>query len=81
MLMSTSLIFQCVNEVATYVHDFIQSRIIPTIDGGVIKSDNCIPTSTRLALQNAIAAIRAQNSQGRDCQVQDIVDPYLFGFA
>ena len=70
------------DEVASYVHSFIRTRMIPAIDGGVIKSDDCIPTTTRLALLNAIAAIRFQNpSNNRDCQVQDIVDPYLFAFA
>ena len=56
--------------------------MIPAIDGGVIKSDDCIPTLAKLALLNAIATMRAQNpSQIYDRQVQDIVDPYLFAFA
>lgn len=79
--MRTSLKFQCVDEIASYVHNFIPTRMIPAIDGGVIKSDDCIPTTTRLALLDAIAAIRAQNRQRRDCQVQDVVDPNLFAFA
>ena len=56
--------------------------MVPVIDGGVIKSDGCIPNSTKLSLLNAIAAIQRQNpSHSRDPQVRDIIDPYLFAFA
>ena len=56
--------------------------MIPAIDGGVIKSDGCIPSLTRLALLNAIAVIQSQSpSYNRDSQVRDIIDPYLFAFA
>ena len=80
--MTISLNPQCVNEVAYYVRNFIRTRIIPAIDGGVIKSDDCIPISTRLALLTAIAAIQASTpSHSQDRQVRDIVDPYLFAFA
>lgn len=72
----------CVDEVASYVHNFVQTRIIPAFEGGVVKSDDCVPTFTRHALLNAVAAIRTQNlSHSRDCQVRDIVDPYLFAYA
>ncbi|KAL8764660.1 MAG: hypothetical protein Q9194_006909, partial [Teloschistes cf. exilis] len=36
-----SMVDWCVDEVAYYVHDWIRTRIIPVIDGGVLKSDEC----------------------------------------
>ena len=56
--------------------------MVPVIDGGVIKSDDCIPNFTKLALLNAIAAIQSQSpSHGHGPQVRDIIYPYLFAFA
>ena len=73
----------CIEEVRNYVHSFTQSRIIPTLDGGVIKSDDCVDSAIKFDLQNSAAAFRRaaprptiQSSNN----VTDIVDPNLFPF-
>lgn len=66
------------------VHDFNRSKIIPAIDGGVLKSDTCVPSSTRIALTEAIALLRTPGTChdiSEDAVDQDLVDPFSFPFA
>lgn len=74
----------CVEEVKDYVHDFIPSRVIPSLDGGVIKSDDCVDQLLRLDVQRAAASLRraaAKDTRSSGDPVTDIVDPHLFPFA
>lgn len=65
-----------------YVRDFIASRIIPAIDGGVSKSDDCVPTFTKHDLQQAANVFRKGTIQSSPSHIHthDIVDPYMFPF-
>ena len=67
----------CAEEVKYYVQDFISTRIIPALDGGVIKSNDCIDLALRKDLQSATAALRKHSSE----QVVDLIDPYLYPYA
>ncbi|KAL8774321.1 MAG: hypothetical protein Q9209_001072 [Squamulea sp. 1 TL-2023] len=78
-----SMVDWCVEEVKYYVHDYTRTHIIPTIDGGVLKSDTCIPSTTRLGLTDAIATLRARHRSRiglTDSTTQDLVDPFSFAF-
>ena len=78
----TAKVTKCVEEVKYYVQNFVSSRFIPALDGGVLKSDNCVDSSLRGDLQRATAALR-RGSADSTCPSQrsvDIVDPYLFPF-
>ena len=46
-----SMLDWCVEEVKYYVHDFISTRIIPALDGGVIKLDDCLDKFLKEQLQ------------------------------
>ena len=63
-------------EVQNYTHDYINTAVIPALDGGVIKSDSCVDTATNLGLQEAAAVLR-KCGRCHECEV-NIVDPYLF---
>ena len=70
-------------EVQYYTHEFIDSTIIPALDGGVIKSDDCVDEATHAEVKEAVAALREHEGVSRrpeKCEV-DIVDPHLFPFA
>lgn len=57
--------------------------MVLAIDGGVLKSDVCLPTSTRVGLARGIASLRGHlrsNAKQEDDSVIDLVDPYLFPF-
>lgn len=74
----------CVEEVKYYIHDFIPSRIIPSLDGGVIKSDDCVDQLLITDVQRAAASLRRAATKGTGTSpgaVIDILDPYLFPFA
>ena len=62
------------------MRDFISSRIIPAIDGGVSKSDDCVHTRKKHGLQQAANRFRkgAVRSHPTHTQIHDIVDPYMF---
>ncbi|KAI4130905.1 MAG: hypothetical protein LQ338_001502 [Usnochroma carphineum] len=78
-----SMVDWCVEEVKYYVHDYIASHIIPSIDGGVLKSDTCTPHSTRIGLAHATVTLRAQKTPKtghRGAPLEDLVDPYSFPF-
>ena len=64
------------------MRDFISSRIIPAIDGGVSKSDDCVHTHTKHGLQQATNRFRKGlvRSSPSNTQTHDIVDPYMFPF-
>ncbi|KAL8662433.1 MAG: hypothetical protein Q9202_004754 [Teloschistes flavicans] len=69
----------CIDEVAYYVQDWIRTRIIPAIDGGILKSDECVYPSTKTGLQCAIASLRSQ-CYSQESPVHDLVDPFLFPY-
>ena len=73
---------KCAEEVKGYVHDFVDSQIIPAINGGVVKSDSCVDVSLRDELQEAASALRKEieGLKGSFRSVKDIVDPSLFPF-
>ena len=73
---------QCAEEVKYYVHDFVDSRIIPAIDGGVVKSDSIVDRSLQNELRMAASALRKDVAESRGISgvVKDIVDPSLFPF-
>ncbi|KAI4094909.1 MAG: hypothetical protein LQ344_001954 [Seirophora lacunosa] len=78
-----SMLDWCIEEVKHRAQDYIHSRIISAIDGGVLKSDTCTATSTRIGLSQAIAPLRSQQLSAvgqKDDPVIDVVDPYLFPF-
>jgi hypothetical protein len=79
-----SMLDWCVEEVKYYVHDFIPSRIIPSFDGGAVKSDDCVDRLLREDLERAAASLRRAVVEGAKTPISavvDIVDPYLFPFA
>ena len=69
-------------EVKYYVRDFISSQFVPALDGGVLKSDDCVESLLQRDLQKATAALRraSPNSIYPSHRILDIVDPYLFPF-
>lgn len=75
----------CVDEVRYYVQSDGSRRGVPTIDGGVLKSDSTIDIALKKELQQAMEELRndfkcqAVSTEGR--LAVDIVDPYLFPFA
>lgn len=74
----------CVDEVKYYVEDFSPSRIIPSLDGGVIKSDDCVDRLLKYDVQKAAASLRraaTQSTRNSTSPTVDIVDPHLFPFA
>ncbi|KAL8904481.1 MAG: hypothetical protein Q9207_003245 [Kuettlingeria erythrocarpa] len=78
-----SMVEWCIEEVKYYVHDYAESHSVPAIDGGVLKSDHCIPTSTRLGLLHAVAAIKDQGGAEHaqvNAGARDLIDPYLFAY-
>ena len=78
----TSDLAQCADEVKYYVHDFVASRLVPAIDGGVLKSDSRVDQSLQDDLRIAASALRKEHAR-RNVQsgsVRDIVDPSLFPF-
>lgn len=81
-ILLTAKVTKCVEEVKYYVHISISSRFIPALDGGVLKSDDCVESSLRRDLQRATAAMRrdSANSTCSSPGIADIVDPYLFPF-
>ena len=74
---------QCVDEVKNYVEDFSYTRIIPAIDGGIVKSDDCIDISVKSDLKRVTSALRRDPTIAPRLQepIVDLVDPYLFPFA
>ena len=78
----TSNELQCVEEAKYYVHDFVLSRIIPTLDGGVIKSDDVVDVSFKDDILTRAAKLRrdiVKTEDGRNSNAQ-VVDPYLYPF-
>lgn len=73
---------QCADEVKYYVHDFVASRIVPAIDGGILKSDSIIDQSLQDELRIAACALRKDLAKRNEQSgpVRDIVDPSLFPF-
>lgn len=70
-------------EVRYYVQDFINTGIIPAVDGGVIKSDNCIDALLRRDLQEAVSLIKRTRSTRRkelSHRIDAVVDPFLYPF-
>ena len=64
------------------VQNLYNSHFIPTIDGGVLKSDNCIPLEVKQKLLSSTkrldqAAMHKSKETLIDL-VMDIVDPFLF---
>ena len=75
---------QCVEEVKYYVGDFLQSNIIPAIDGGVVKSDSQISNVLRYEFQKVIARFPRRSrkeNESYDGQSSFIIDPFLFAFS
>ncbi len=70
-------------EVKFYVCDFLQTKIIPAIDGGVVKSDTKIPETLRYEFEKLIAGFpRRLRSESRLCDgPSHVVDPCLFAFS
>ena len=70
-------------EVQYYTHEYVDSTIIPALDGGVIKSDSSVDEVTHAGLMEAAAALRQREGFSKSSQVGevDIVDPFLFPFA
>ena len=72
----------CVEEVKYYVPEYVHSTIIPTIDGGVIKSDILIPKSLHNEVNRAAANLRNTSVQTSPTdQVLETVDPFLYPFS
>ena len=73
---------QCAEEVKYYVQDFVSTRIIPAIDGGVLKSDNSVDQSLKDELRMAASALRKESAtwNAQNGIIKDIVDPSLFPF-
>ena len=72
----------CVEEVKYYVSEYLQSKIIPTIDGGVIKSDIVIPESLYHEIQRATASFRRASLQTSSAdEISDVIDPFLYPFS
>ncbi|KAL6716551.1 hypothetical protein ACLMJK_006118 [Lecanora helva] len=73
----------CIDEVRYYVADFNHTRIIPAIDGGVIKSDDCIGASLISDLTKIVSALRRSPTRRASSQghIVDLVDPHLFPLA
>lgn len=63
--------------------DFNRTGIIPAIDGGVVKSDDCIDVSMRLDLKRAASALRLDSKNNTRLQepIVDLVNPHLFPYA
>ena len=71
-------------EVKYFVRGFISSRIIPAVDGGMIKSDDCVSEAIKYDVRKAAASMRREPPQLTKIStspVVDIVDPHLFPFA
>lgn len=66
-------------EVKHHTRGSVGSALIPSLDGGVIKSDVCINTTTNLALKKAANVLR-RSIEGHE-RVVDLVDPFFFPFA
>ena len=72
----------CVEEVKYCVSEYVHSKIIPTIDGGVIKSDTLIPESLHNEFQRVAASFRNASVQTSPTDgVLEIVDPFLYPFS
>ena len=71
----------CVEEVKYYVPEYAQSKTVPTIDGGVMKSDIVIPRSLHDEFQKASASLRraCRHTSCAD-EVSDLVNPFLYPF-
>jgi len=79
-----SMLNWCVAEATYHVNDFNPPRIIPALDGGVIKSDDCVDEILKDSLQRAAISLRrVVTKAGRhsSSSVDDIVDPFLFPFS
>ena len=75
---------QCVEEVKYYVPAFCKTGIVPTIDGGVMKSDARVTGIPLHGVQNAAAALRrdySKSTKSENNMVSNVVDPYLFAFS
>ena len=71
---------QCAEEVKYYVQDFVSTRLVPAIDGGVLKSDNSVDQLLKDELCIAASALR-EDLAGWNVQngiPGDLVDPSLF---
>ena len=62
--------------------DFRYTRIIPAIDGGVLKSDDCVDVSIKSDLKRVASALRRGSIDKLRSQepVIDLVDPHLFPY-
>ena len=66
-----------------YVGDFLQLKIIPAIDGGVVKSDTQIPNELRCDFQRVIAGFSGHSQKGTKSydERSHVIDPFLFAFS
>ena len=72
----------CVEEVKFYVANFHPSKMIPSIDGGVIKSDSVIPKVLHDEFQKATSILRGVSRSSSDpAEILDVVDPFLYPFS
>lgn len=72
----------CVEEVKYHVPEYVHSMTIPTIDGGVIKSNTLIPKSLHNEIQGAVANLRNASVQtSATDEVSETVDPFLYPFS
>ena len=71
----------CVEKVKYYVPEYVQSKLVPTIDEGVIKSDIVISKSLHHEFQKATASLRRVSRQTSHAdEVSDVVNPFLYPF-
>ena len=76
-----SMADSCVEEVKYYVPEYAQSKAVPTIDGGVMKSDIVTKRSLQDEFQKASASLRraCRHTSCAD-EVSDVVNPFLYPF-
>ena len=73
---------QCVEEAKYYVNDFILSRILPTLDGGVIRSDEVVNSSLKDSILTGAARLRRDivKTEDEGNSNAQVVDPYLYPY-
>ena len=71
----------CVEEVKYHASEYVHSKIVPAIDGGVVKSDIIVPGILRKELKRTIASLQRTHRQtNRTYDVLDVVDSFLYPF-
>ena len=72
----------CVEEAKYYVPEYVQSKIVPALDGGVIKSDTLILKDLHDEFQKVTASLRRTSRQSTAVgESLDVVDPFLYPFS